>query len=169
MAAVDAGNGARPRYENAIHSALGTLGIEIVDLCTCSPTEQMYCAADDCKGGSELYVWVERTWWDVRLHDVVRPPGQDERAATVVRLPNGLVNHWHADHTSNPRWPTPMEHSSIPVTLQPLGQGEESAFTPPQGASPDLPVEIRVTRGELAAIEALGGWKERVAINESGA
>lgn len=115
------------------------------------------------------HVWAARTWRDVRQWDVVRPPGQPEREATVTKLPNGLINHWHTDLASNPRWPAPMTHDSIPVTLQPLGQGEESAFTPPNGASPGLAVEIRVTRGELAAIEALGGWQNRVAINESGA
>jgi hypothetical protein len=113
------------------------------------------------------YVWVERTWSDVRQGDVVRPPGMQAHEAIVTGI--GPVCAWHADPNSHPRWPTPMEWQARPVAMVPLGKGEESAFTPVNGVNPDAGVEIRVTRGELAAIEALGGWKERVALNESGA
>jgi len=113
------------------------------------------------------YVWVERTWSDVRLHDIVRPPGMEQHEATVTAI--GPSCRWHVNPDSHPRWPTPMEWQARAVTMIPFGKGEESAFTPPNGVDPGAGVEIRVTRGELAVIEMLGGWKERVAINESGA
>lgn len=137
---------ARPRYADAIESALASLGIEVFDV--------------EC-------VWVERTWSDVRQGDVVRPPGVEQHEATVTAI--GPVCAWHVNPDSHPRWPTPMEWQARAVTMIPLGKGEESAFTPPNGVDPGASVEIGVTRGELAAIEMLGGWKERVAINESGA
>lgn len=136
-------------------SAFDSLGIEIEEPAHFRPVE---------------YVWIERTWVDVREGDVIRPAGQatDEHAAEVVKI--GPVNHWHAAPGASQYRPneSPLEWSARAVTLLPLkapgGDADASTFTPPHGMRPDAPVDIRVTRGELAAIEACGGWKNRIGI-----
>lgn len=111
-------------------------------------------------------IWVERRWRDVREGDVIRPPGQAGHEAEVVTL--GATQHWHAAPDANQYSPnqSPMEWASIPVTLEPLAGG--AAFTPANGMNPDAPVQIRVTRDELAAIEACGGWGQRVGVIDDG-
>lgn len=114
-------------------------------------------------------IWVERTWRDVREGDVIRPAGPGDivsrHEAEVVTL--GATQHWHAAPDANEYRPneSPMEWASIPVTLEPLAGG--AAFSPPNGMNPDAPVQIRVTRGELAAIQACGGWGQRISVTAS--
>ncbi len=145
------------------------------DVCTCSRDAREYCASTKCHGGDDAPTWVERTWRDVRQGDVIRPAGPEDvvsrHEALVVML--GPVNHWHATPDANEYRPheSPLEWSSVPVTLSPIrgaGQGGEDVqpFTPPNGMNPDAPVQICVTRGELAAIEMLGGWGQRVTVYE---
>lgn len=176
MEITAAGNAAYPRYQSATSAILHSLGIEVDDSCTCSTTVREYCASNNCHGGADVtgdatavgeYVWIERTWADVRQHDVIRPAGQatDEHAAEVIEI--GPANRWHAAPGASQYWPneSPLEWSARRVTMLPLRrQGDAGAqpFTPEHGMRPDAAVEIRVTRGELAAIEALGGWENRV-------
>lgn len=143
--AVLAGSGARARYDKAVAAALKHLGIEV--------------------GAVEPFIWAVATWRDVRLGDVVRPPGVEGAEAAVVAL--GPVNNWHASPSASEYRPneSPMEWSNVNVTLRALASGAE--MTPPNGMLAGAAVEIRTTAGELAAIEALGGWANRVAVHES--
>lgn len=111
--------------------------------------------------------WVARTWVDVRQGDIIRPLGQTDETHAAIVAEIGPVNHWHAAPNANEYRPneSPLEWSARRVTLEPLGGG--SAFTPEHGMKPDAGVEIKVTHAELAAIEALGGWENRVGVMDS--
>lgn len=117
-------------------------------------------------------IWVERTWIDVLEGDIVRPPSswpgamKDETHAAIV-AEVGPVNHWHASPNANEYRPneSPLEWSAIRVTLKPLDG--RPTFSPEHGMKPDAGVEIKVTRAELAAIEACGGWANRIGVLES--
>lgn len=114
------------------------------------------------------YVWVRRTWRDVRQNYTIAPVAADglrleQHAAWVIKI--GPVNHWHAAPDANPYRPneSPMEWSSIPVTLR-ATDGQD--FTPANGMNPDAAVDIKITKRELAVIETLGGWENRIEIIE---
>lgn len=147
-------------YRSAVLAFAEALGIEVVP-------------APPARQDQDVNTWVERTWIDVRQGDTVRMPGM-QSSAVVTRC--GPVNHWHVNdvppagmsdeqrerfardvqfHPENHR----AEWSSIPVTLE-VGSGQ--TYTPDHGMRPDAPVEILTTAGELAAIEALGGWHNRL-------
>lgn len=93
------------------------------------------------------WVWVERTWRDVRQGDIIRPVGMPAHAARVEAIER---------HTRTVRR----------VTLFP-GCDETTAvrdsFTR-DVSNPDGAIEIHLTRGEIAAIEALGGWSARMGV-----
>lgn len=156
LAAVERSNtgGEALITDASIEAALMTLGIEV----------EQEPAIDD-----EM-IWVVRTWLDVREGDIVRPPGAFDYAAVASNI--GPVNHWHAAPNASQYAPneSPAEWSSINVTLQPLAKpGDENGtlgipYIPARGMRPDAGVEIRVTRAELAAIEACGGWHNRVGV-----
>lgn len=172
MDAVSAGDGARSRYEVAVSAGLAAIGITVEDVsdeCLCSRDVREYCHSSKCHGGANFridHVWIERMWRDVREGDVIRPPGQTGHEAEAVTI--GAMQHWHAAPDANEYRPneSPMEWASIPVTLRKLDTGE--GYAPPNGMNPDAAVEIRVTRGELAAIEACGGWGQRVGVIDDG-
>lgn len=154
MEVTAAGNAAYPRYQSATSAILHSLGIEVE-------------SSDECACSDE-FVWVERTWVDVRQGDVIRPAGQTDEthAARVVTI--GPVNRWHAAPGASQYRPneSPMEWSARAVTLAPIlvnaGRASSVTHTPQHGMRPDAAVDIKVTRGELAAIEALGGWHNRI-------
>lgn len=144
---------------------------DVSDECLCSRDVREYCHSSKCHGGANFridHVWIERAWRDVREGDVIRPPGLAGHEAEAVTI--GATQHWHVAPDANQYRPneSPMEWASIPVTLRKLGTGE--GYAPPNGMNPNAAVEIRVTRGELAAIEACGGWQSRVKVinNEEG-
>lgn len=153
MEITAAGPSAFPRYQAATSAILAALGIEV----------EHRAAVDET-------LWVPRTWIDVREGDIVRPPGQgfERHAAIVAEI--GPVTSWHAAPNASQYRPneSPLEWSARRVTLIPLtGGGEkEQPFTPEHGMKPDAGVEIKVTREELNAIEALGGWNERIGVYE---
>lgn len=180
-AAVLSGEAGRQRYEKAVAAALTSLGLvvtyegiafspekrDVPLICVCPLDERVYCTAEGCRGGralDDVVVWAAATWRDVRLGDVVRPPGVEGAEAVVVAL--GPVNNWHASPSASEYRPneSPMEWSNVNVTLKALASGAE--MTPPNGMLAGAAVEIRTTAGELAAIEALGGWTNRVSVSE---
>ena len=192
MDAASAGQGARPRYEHSISAALAALGIEVAEKClncellitgasaTRVDGSEGFIPCNTCNEYvADVFVWVERTWMDVRQGDIVRPvqsPSRrdDEQHAAIVEA-IGPVNHWHASPNASEYRPneSPLEWSAIRVTLKPLAKpGDENgtmgaSFTPEHGMRPDAGVEIKVTRAELAAIEALGGWENRMGVMDS--
>jgi hypothetical protein len=116
----------------------------------------------------QAVLWVERTWMDVRVGDIIRPPGQSAHEATVIAC--GPVNHWHAAPNASQYRPneSPAEWSSIRVVLnRARADGTQEPFEPQYGMKPDAAVEIQVTRQELAAIEACGGWANRIGVLDS--
>lgn len=148
--------------DRALLAFAEALGVEVVDVCMCSPTRRMYCAADDCCGGGELLVWALRTWADVRAGDTVRRPGSSEHEARVVSI--GPVNEWHVDD----RGLTPSQARNAqfrPGEYARVWRERSIELDPPvpaPGVDPALAVEIRVTAAEMAAIELLGGWENRL-------
>lgn len=135
--------------DGAIIEALAALGIHV------EPTDP------------DIMVWVLRTWVDVREGDIIRPPGQTDETHAAIVEKIGPVNHWHAAPNASQYRPneSPMEWSAMRVTLADLNA--DRSFTPEYGMRPDAGVEIKVTREELAAIEACGGWSNRVRVLES--
>lgn len=123
------------------------------------------CRPIGCDNGMHLAgckfadLWVLRTWADVRLHDIVRPPGRDEHRAYVDAI--GPVTGWHAAPNANQYRPneSPAEWSARRVTLTNVTR---DAFTPDHGVKPDAAVEILTTQAEVDAIEACGGWPNRL-------
>lgn len=145
MEVTAAGNAAYPRYQSATSAILSVLGIHV-----------------ESEHAEDEYVWVERTWVDVRQGDVIRPAGQTDEAHAARVVTIGPVNRWHAAPGASQYRPneSPMEWSARAVTLQPIEKGV--TFSPEHGMRPDAAVDIKVTRSELAAIEALGGWRNRI-------
>lgn len=154
-AAVLSGEAGRQRYEKAVAAALTSLGLVVIYEAGVVEGDAVH----------DEVAWAAATWRDVRLGDVVRPPGVEGAEATVLAI--GPVNNWHASPSASEYRPneSPMEWSNVNVTLKALASGAE--MTPPNGMLAGAAVEIRTTTGELAAIEALGGWANRVAVHES--
>lgn len=93
------------------------------------------------------WVWVKRLWRDVRQGDIIRPVGMPAHAARVEAIER---------HTRTVRR----------VTLLP-GCDDTTAVRDPftrDVSNPDGAIEIHLTRGEVAAIEALGGWSARMGV-----
>lgn len=120
--------------------------------CLCSRTERMYCHREDCHGGTDVPDWVMRTWLDVRAGDIVRLPGTEHIAKVVsaVRLP------WHVHPAANQYRPheMPAEWSAVRVRF-----ASDDVL---RDMDPSKPVEILLSPSEVAAIEALGGWANRL-------
>ncbi len=96
-------------------------------------------------------VWVERTWRDVRQGDIVRPVGRPENASKV----NDIARHTR----------TTRRFAMDKMIMLESGPWETAAspFTV-DVSNPDGAIEIFTTRAELAAIEACGGWSERMGV-----
>lgn len=174
--AMDSGlfheSGDGERFRAAIARFASSLGIEVTG-------ESALMAA----ALNEPHIWILRTWVDVRRGDVVRMPGQKSTAAEVMEL---TTLNWHV----NDRPPEqkegesdeayakrveafnrdvqyrPNEHAgewtARPVTLRPLAAGDPAIRHRIPNVNPAAPVEIRLTRAEVDAIELLGGWAQRV-------
>ncbi len=168
--AANASSGEALLTDRALLAFVSSLGIEIADACSCDPQRPMYCASAECVGGAELIaaelIWVERTWVDVRTGDVVRPPGVDAVATVAVVGPvvawgvndvQPLNAYERRDIQYNPgRYAGSYAARKVvmaPLDSQPVVERQMRA---------DAPVEIRMTRGEVAAIELLGGWGQRL-------
>ncbi len=92
-------------------------------------------------------VWVERTWRDVRQGDIVRPVGRPENASKV----NDIARHTR----------TTRRFAMTRVDAE--ARTVDAPFTV-DVSNPDGAIEIFTTRAELAAIEACGGWSERMGV-----
>ncbi len=105
--------------------------------------------------------WVLRTWADVRVGDVVRPPGTDLRFTVAV----AAHAPWHVHPAANQYRPNemPAEWSEVRVRFH-----EEDSASGGQLRlmNPAAAVEILLAPGEVAAIEALG-WENRLAQRSS--
>lgn len=155
------------RLGNAIEayrSAQAASPRDDVDGCACSPAEKIYCASSDCKGGSQVPIWVARTWVDVRSGDDVRLPGTENYA----HVQRAVHLHWHVDPrtgTSAYNPPIPMQWSGVHVTLYTTASDGTRGMTTQASEftmDPAKPIDIRTTQLELDAIELLGGWPARV-------
>ncbi len=170
LLALIEGSDAEPGRESArlvpgLYQALDSLGIEVVsDECQCSTTVRVYCHAKNCHGGSEVeksvdmlapfedvFTWPAATWADVRQGDVVRAT-EGAKEGMIVKI--GPVS---TRAQSGARF-RHVELLSI----------EGHRAVPPHGMNPAATVQIRVTRRELAAIELLGGWANRVSAAQPG-
>ncbi len=104
-------------------------------------------AALNASTAGDATVWVERTWRDVRQGDIVRPVGRPENASKVNDI---------ARHTRTARRFTMTRVDAEARTV-------DEPFTVDVG-NPDGAIEIFTTRAELSAIEACGGWSERMGV-----
>jgi hypothetical protein len=134
-------------------------------------------------------IWVARTLVDVRAGDTIRMPGQEGTKRVVETVSPVLPWHVHPAGGRDAEFHPERyraEWSEIKVTFiervtdcgcvaDPSNTGECGHIkrTGPLPLKPDMPVEIQMTAGEVAGIEALGGWANRVrtttAPNASGA
>lgn len=97
--------------------------------------------------------WIPRTWVDVRRGDTVRLPGT-EHTAKVAGVSSVLG--WHVHPDADPYHPerSIVEWTALNIAFE--GETEGRVIDPAK------PVEILLTPAEVAAIEALGGWKHRM-------
>lgn len=86
------------------------------------------------------FVWIERTWRDVRQGDMIRPVGMPQHAVRVENIER---------HSPGARRFTMRDITLADVTFTRIV------------SNPDGAIEIRLTNGEAAAINMLGGWKYR--------
>lgn len=147
-----------------IQSAVSAL-LAADDTCHCSPDVREYCHSSQCRGGDNIALtWVTRTWVDVREGDVIRPPGIDGAEAKVAAI--GPVVAWGVNDLQ------PLDaYQQRDIQYNPAKYAGSYAVRratfgdPPitREMKPGAPVDIRVSLAEAKAIEALGGWAERVA------
>jgi hypothetical protein len=136
----------------ALLAFASSLGIEIIELRDVTSDDAL--------------VWTERTIADVREDDVIRPVGAPEsQAARVMSI--GPACAWHVNHGAGADAQyRPNEHrsewSARRITLQPLADPDAAPLAPEHGMRIDFPVLIRTSVAELRAIEALGGWGNRI-------
>lgn len=132
--------------------------------------------AEHAAGAARTLRWVPRTCEDVRAGDVVRLPAAPDMEARVLFA---LPLDWHVKagtrswvFNGNTYWDDkPCEHRRVSVRLDyPGGPRVES---PHGGTRPallelpaEMPVEIRLSAAELAAVE-LFGWHNRVNVVDS--
>ena len=161
--AANASSGEALLTDKALLAFARALGIEVGSVDTEIATAQPF-------------IWVRRTWTDVRQDDVIRPVtadgvALDQHAARVVAI--GPVCEWHVDDLTavteqdvRDRQYRPNEHrltySARRVTMCSVQGDPDVTVTPPHGMNPDAPVDIRTTTVEVDAIELLGGWAARV-------
>lgn len=104
-------------------------------------------------------LWIERTMVDVRDGDTIRMPGQPGTERAVLSVSPVLQHHIHP---SDAEWhPKPAGWSEILLSF---------TANPKQRLSfkPSMPVEIFMLRSELTAMEALGGWANRIRVTSAG-
>jgi hypothetical protein len=119
--------------------------------------------AECLERGNNQPQWVERPWVDVRAGDTVRPPGQEEHRTTIASAVH-LPRHVHPA-TETSRYPAPAEWKQIIVRMQPLADFGPIAETKRlEVNNPSASVEILLSPSELAAIEALGGFANRLGL-----
>lgn len=107
-------------------------------------------------------IWALRTWTDVRDGDTVRMPGTDATAEVL----SALAEPWHVDpKTGTSSWnpPQPLEFTVIHVRMTPAGHRDPRTFD----ANPAAPVEILIDQVTLDAIELLGGWPNRIRVEQA--
>ena len=95
---------------------------------------------DDVQARADEFLWVERTWRDVRQGDVICPVGMPQHAARVDAIER---------HSPGTRRFTmlPLEPGGAPIVRN--------------VSNPDGAICVRMTPLEVAAVEALGGWSAR--------
>lgn len=120
------------------------------------------------------FTWVTRTWVDVREGDVIRPPGVEGADARVAAI--GPVVAWGVDdlqpldaYQQRDIQYNPAKYAGSyavrRATFFSVGENAKTVDPPiTREMKPDAAVDIRVTAAELKAIEALGGWGNRVAV-----
>lgn len=110
-----------------------------------------YATVMELEGGNNQPQWITRTWEDVRRGDRVRLPGT-EHVAEVESVT--IIGHlMHPNDHGATQW------RSIEVRLA----GRDGLLS----MNPAGPIEIELTASELASIEALGGWDNRVRMERS--
>ncbi len=107
-------------------------------------------------------IWHARTMKDARKGDQIRPAGSDMPNGTAVtdRLlpPTDDASDrgtWHVVSAGNGKWAHLKDHVVQPGEVWLCLDGGA-----PQSLNPDFPIEILLTRAEIAAIDALG-WDNR--------
>lgn len=108
----------------------------------------------------EPEAWAPTTVRWLRAGDAIRMPGMPETERTVLST-SGLYtadSQWHVHPAADPYHPerSPAKWSEVRVVFEGTELGTPFSF------KPDMPVEILITPTELRAIEALGGWENRI-------
>lgn len=101
--------------------------------------------------------WVLRTWQDVRVGDRVRMPGTDI-TATVA---GAVLMPWHVHPAADPYHPERSRCEWSAMRVQFMEDGVRRDMDPAK------PVEIELTASEVAAIELLGDWENRVGVERT--
>lgn len=112
----------------------------------------------------EEFIWVPRTWIDVRPGDSIHLPGTESYAY----VQHAELQNWHIDPRSNEYRPSALEWSGVKVTIyttMPDGSRGMATQASEFIMDPAKPIEIKLTPAELAAIE-LVGWPNRIALIE---
>jgi hypothetical protein len=118
--------------------------------------------AECLERGNNQPIWVERPLVDVRTGDTIRMPGDpdtEREVEAVVTLP------WHVRPPRNDKDRDPEFHPERhrkewrELRVKFVGSKEAISFK-----ELDMPVEIQTTPSELAAIEAFGGWSNRLRV-----
>lgn len=108
-------------------------------------------------------IWVPRTWTDVRSGDDVRLPGTDNYA----HVQRAVHQAWQVDPrtgTSSYNPPRALAWSGVKVTLYSTAEDGTRGFATQVSEftmDPVKPIEIKLTRSEVEAIELLG-WDNRL-------
>lgn len=134
--------------------------------CDCPRDQQVYCASLKCHGGDDVLIWHPRTMKDARKGDQIRPVGSD--------MPNGTAV---TDRLLPPQPAVPTRYGPLPAdrdtwhVVPGAKHWDDHVVQPgevwlcldggaPRNVDPDFPIEILLTRAEIAAIELLG-WDNR--------
>lgn len=114
-------------------------------------------------------IWVPRTWTDVRSGDDVRLPGTDNYA----HVQRAVHQAWQVDPrtgTSSYNPPRALAWSGVKVTLYSTAEDGTRGFATQVSEftmDPVKPIEIKLTRSEVEAIELLG-WDNRLELITEG-
>lgn len=130
--------------------------------CDCPRDQQVYCASLNCHGGDDVLIWHPRTMKDARKGDQIRPAGSDMPNGTAVTdrywptTPDASDRGtWHVISAGSGKWAHKDDHVVQPGEVWLCLDGGA-----PRNVDPDFPIEILLTRAEIAAIELLG-WDNR--------
>ena len=105
-------------------------------------------------------VWALTEIRFARAHDTIRFPGRPETERVVAKTSAPYTQNadWHVHPAANEYRPNEMQAKWREVRVQ-LAEG--GGISGPLSFKPDMPIEIKTTEVELAAIMALGGWENR--------